>query len=204
MSREVIAHLVVNNGQDSARIVREGDPDGGVVEHRVVTTQRMADRLHEKGLISDGQHAAATILRDAFERAGLAIARMNARPFVAASRGEPVLVADEVAWNIYMSAMRALGEWRLPIRQIVIEDMTPVDFGHRFRCAGLASLLIALERLERYAESTGYIAFGRARPLPQPRKRRQPSGIIATQGTLTQAERSERGRRAIAKRWAKK
>lgn len=201
---EVIAELAVNNGRDSVRIVREADPGGASVEHRVVTTQRMADRLHEKGLISDRQHAAATVLRDAFERSGLAIARLNARPLAPSSRGEPVLVADEVAWGIYMRAMQAVGQWRLPLRQVVIDDMTPEDFGRRFRCAGLASLLIALERLERYSESTGYIAFGKAKPLPAPRQRRKPSGIIAIQALLSPAELAERGRQAIAKRWSGK
>jgi hypothetical protein len=203
MSREVmVAEIPANAGHDSARIVREADPDGRSTEHRVVTTQRMIDRLHETRAITDTQYAAATILRDAWERAGLSIGRLSARPLETSSHSVPQLVADTLAWGIYTEAMKALGQWRLPIREIVIGDMTTKDFGHKFRCAGLASLTIALDCLVSYSERSGYLAFGKPKPMPKTDGRRR-SGLISA-ARLTPAERSARALKAAIARWGKK
>lgn len=203
MSREiVVAEVAHNEGHDSARIVTEADPDGLTCQHRVVTSQRVIDGLHEKRLISDDHYAAATALRDAWERAGLSIARLGAKSLEKVSTGVPQFVADTLAWGIYTQAMKALGQWRLPIRQIVIDDMTPEDFGHRFRCAGLASLVIALDNLVRYSERTGYLAFGKPKPLPRHNPHRL--GAMIVNSRLTPDERSAKAQRAAAVRWAKR
>lgn len=160
--REVLARIDHNNNHDTAVLLRESDPDGLSVEHRLVTTQRMIDRLRESSRIDDLQHHAGTILRDNYERArpsvGALVAVDPGAPF--GSRTEPELIANEDAWKIYRLAMQQAGQWNLILRFVVIEDRAPEGFGYRFNCAADATLTTALDRLVRHFEYVGLIARG--------------------------------------------
>ncbi|MDE2020833.1 MAG: hypothetical protein KGJ13_10900, partial [Patescibacteria group bacterium] len=66
--KEILAHVVINYGHDSARIVREADPDGKPTEHLIVGTSRQIDMLLDKGIVNNDQHLAGSTLRDLFEQ----------------------------------------------------------------------------------------------------------------------------------------
>lgn len=199
----LVFNVPVNAGHDEGRIVREGDPTGAVVEHIVIDTQRMADRLLSLGVITGAQHLAATILRDLWDRAGLAVGRVRARSLEVSVGGERTVVSDDLAWKAYLQAMQQCGQWRLPLKFVVVDDGSPDDYGHRYRCDGIASLSIALDRLVAHFEKAGLIARG---------QRRNPGvhhpGRIAWAKTLnaklTPEERRAKAQRASQARWAKR
>ena len=145
-ARRVLADRVgVNAGHDRAALIREGDPDGAVCEHQVVTTGRMVDRLFERGWIDGAAHQAATVLRDNFERAGLVMGKCRAVDLEASrGGGDPLLVADEDSWRAYTRAMTACRRWRRMLRAVVIDDAVPASR------AELTELRAALDALARH------------------------------------------------------
>lgn len=130
-------------------LVREADPSGAVVAHAVLPT-RMIDMLVHSGAITERQYTDATVLRDAWERAGLAIGFGQGRSYLRASfQGRPE-VADEQAFAFYQASMRRLDpDLRTIVRAVVIDDADPADWGKRHRCHGLGMLRRALDMLSR-------------------------------------------------------
>jgi hypothetical protein len=127
MSETLSPFMSASNGHLGYRLIREGDPGGFAVEHRIVLTHRLIDRLHEAGQLSALRHEAATKLRDDYERARPKLADASARsldgPLGAGDGGD--LIADEPAWKRYCGAMRACGDCWDHIRRLVIEDWAP-------------------------------------------------------------------------------
>jgi hypothetical protein len=148
---QILGSEIINNGHDRADIVRGAGPDGTVAVFAINRTQRMADRLLDKGLLDGRQHAAATQLRDLWEQAGLSIADLSAASFHRIAGGEQEWVGDENAFRRYTLAMRQMGrDGRRILFDVVISDMTPEAWGRRYRCDGAVMLQGQLERLAKW------------------------------------------------------
>jgi hypothetical protein len=139
-------------GRHTARLIREADPNGAVTEHQMVLTGRVVDALFGDRAINQIQHQAATRLRDLYERSGLAMGETQAsdprRTLVSGNQRD--WVQSEDSWRNYKRAMKQTGQWWRTLRAIVIEDQTPEQFGHRYRCHGITQLQSALDALARH------------------------------------------------------
>ena len=145
---QLLGSEAVNNGHDRADIVRAAGPDGNVAVFAISRTQRMADRLHDGGLIDGRQYAAATQLRDLWEQAGLGVADLSAAKLERVSGGEREWVGDEAAFHRYTLAMRQIGrDGRRILFDVVISDAAPDAWGGRYRCDGILMLQGQLDRL---------------------------------------------------------
>jgi hypothetical protein len=145
---QLLGSELINNGHDRADIVRAAGPDGTVAVFAINRTQRMADRLHDKGLLDGRQYQAATQLRDLWERAGLEVADLSAGKLQRISGGESEWVGDEAAFHRYTLAMRQMGrDGRRILFDVVISDTAPDGWGRRYRCDGILMLQGQLERL---------------------------------------------------------
>ena len=143
-------NLVANNGQDLCDEVEMPDADGSRVVVLVNRTARMIDRLfYQRGVLTADQHAWATELRDAWERAGLECkVSVTASWFRGGATRPPV--ADEEAWIHYRDAMRQLSsDDRRIIIAVIVHDEDPITFGARWRCDGAGMLTRCLDKLGR-------------------------------------------------------
>lgn len=148
---QLLGSEVINNGHDRADIIRAAGPDGNVAVFAINRTQRMGDRLLDRGLIDGRQHAAATQLRDLWEQAGLKVADMSAMSMQRVNGGTEDWVGDEDAFRRYTLAMRQMGrDGRRILFDVVISDMAPDAWGRRYRCDGVLMLQGQLERLARW------------------------------------------------------
>jgi hypothetical protein len=148
---QVLGSEIINNGHDRADIVRGAGPDGNVAVFAINRTQRMADRLLDKGVLDGRQHAAATQLRDLWEQAGLSVADLSAGSLQRIAGGSEEWVGDEDAFRRYTLAMRQMGrDGRRILFDVVISEMTPEAWGRRYRCDGVVMLRGQLERLARW------------------------------------------------------
>jgi len=148
---QVIRSEIVNNGRDRADVVRAAGPDGTVAVFAINRTQRMVDRLFDRGAIDGRQYGAATRLRDLWERARLVTADLGAHDLYRISGGEREWVGDEAAFRRYMLAMRQMGrDGRRILSDVVIGDMAPEAWGRRYRCDGLLMLRGQLDRLAKW------------------------------------------------------
>ena len=164
--RVLIRRLPVNNNRGYADFVTEADPDGRVTEHAVVRSTRMIDRLYDQGQLATLPYQAATMLRDAFERARISMSQLEAvdperiggiTSTVDFIRMVDGLTLDEaegqelvLAWREYRRVMRQLGQWFPVLRAVVIEDKHPSEYGTRYNCSGAGMLRIALDRLVKH------------------------------------------------------
>ena len=147
--------IAANHGHDVAHLVRQlGSDDREIVEHQIVVTGRMVDRLFDENLIDHDQHLAATMLRDNYERSGLSMGSLAAQdptaPHVSGGRTDHISINDEAAWQKYRRAMQQIGQWRHVIRRVVIDEETPSAYGAKMRCSGLGTLRIGLDRLVKH------------------------------------------------------
>lgn len=148
----------MNNGRDRAHIVREQEPGGReapFVTHQRVLTNRMADRLFERGKINIDQKNAANKLRDDYERGvpkvGVLSAQDASVPYVSGGGGTGITLGDEESGERFDIAMRQLGrDWRGVVRFVVIDEGTPDAYGARTRSNGLAMLQCSLDALVRH------------------------------------------------------
>lgn len=150
----VLRKEAVNGGHDDGDLVMDSDPEGTVVVHAVNRTQRRIDRLARKGVIDAREYDAAGRLRDAWERAGLAIGQPRSRDLetpVGSGSESPDIVADEAAWRRYTHALARLtrDERRITIA-IVVHDEDPVAWGRRRNCLGIEMLRTCLDKLARH------------------------------------------------------
>jgi hypothetical protein len=150
----VLRKEAVNGGRDDGDLVMDADPDGAVVVHTVNRTQRRIDRLARKGMIDAREYDAGGRLRDAWERAGLAIGQPQSRDLetpVGSGSGVPDIVADEAAWRRYTHALgRLTRDERRLVVAIVVHDEDPVAWGRRRRCLGVEMLRTCLDKLARH------------------------------------------------------
>jgi hypothetical protein len=145
---EVLRSEVINGGRDRADLVRDSDQNGGVVVYAVNRTQRMADRLYDQGKLDARQYDAANQLRDLWEMAGIACARVSAAAWGRVSGGDHTLIGNDTAMSRYTMAMRQMGRDRTRLLQdVVIGDMHPDLWGRHWRCDALTMLQRALDRL---------------------------------------------------------
>ena len=145
---QLLGSEIINSGRDRADVVRGAGPDGTVAVYAINRTQRMADRLHDKGLIDGRQYSAATQLRDLWEQAGLGVADLSAGSLQRISGGEREWVGDEAAFHRYTLAMRQMGrDGRRILFDVVVADSAPDVWGRRYRCDGILMLRGQLERL---------------------------------------------------------
>lgn len=133
-------------------LVAEADPEGAAVTHERDRRTRMADALHDMGLLTDDQLATATTLRDAWERSRH-IQHQRAtdisRPIVDGGGGEPN--ENEAALILYETTMRQVGrEARHCLTAIVLHDEHPDVYGRRMRCHGITMLIRCLDRAGRF------------------------------------------------------
>jgi hypothetical protein len=145
---QLLGSETLNNGRDRADIVRAAGPDGTVAVYAINRTQRMADRLHDRGLIDGRQYSAATQLRDLWEQADLGVADLSAGSLQRISGGEREWVGDEAAFRRYTLAMRQMGrDGRLILFDVVVTDHAPDAWGRKYRCDGTLMLRGQLDRL---------------------------------------------------------
>ena len=145
---QLLGSETINSGRDRADIVRGAGPDGTVAVYAINRTQRMADRLHDKGLIDGRQYSAATQLRDLWEQAGLGVADLSAGSLQRISGGEREWVGDEAAFHRYTLAMRQMGrDGSRILFYVVVADSDPDAWGRRYRCDGILMLRGQLDRL---------------------------------------------------------
>ena len=148
--------MSASNGHLGYHLIREADPDGRAVEHRLVTTHRLIDQMLQAGQLTPLRHEAATRLRDDYEQARPKLADASARALDGplGAGGDSDLVADEAAWKRYCGAMRAADPYWANIRWTAIEDRSaeswrhPWDFGKHKSSA--ICLELGLDRLITY------------------------------------------------------
>lgn len=148
---QLIRSEPIHGGRDRADVVRAAGPDGTVAVFAINRTQRMADRLFDRGLIDARQYDAASQLRDLWERAGLCVADLSAADLHRVSGGDHDWIADDAAFRRYTLAMRQMGrDGRRILFDVVVSDMAPELWGRRFRCDGLLMLQGQLDRLAKW------------------------------------------------------
>ena len=141
--------LAINGGRDTGDEVEIPDPDGNAAVVVINRTQRMAERLHAAGQIDADQLAAATELRDAWERAGLEQKGVRGGLRLL-DGGHRDIVNSEDAWTDYCRMINQIArDDRRIIIAVVIHDEDPVAYGQRWRAHGLTWLRRALEQLGR-------------------------------------------------------
>jgi Domain of unknown function (DUF6456) len=176
---EKLAQVRINNGQHAADLVRECDPSGAIVEHRVRKSGYVHERLHAGKKLADELYDAAEKFRMDFERAQLAgnYARldlhktragkgeMSDKVAVAKMRVSKVLddlgngrdgasFSQSCVWNVVGLGM-TMEDWTLLIRQ---------GGGHMNADRASGVLLGCLERL---ALAYGIADMGRLAALRQ-------------------------------------
>jgi hypothetical protein len=146
--RQVLRSEAINNGHDRADVVRGAGPDGTVAVFAMNRTQRMVDRLFDRGMIDGRQYSAANQLRDLWEQAGLCMADLSAGSLDRVSGSTHEWVGDDTAFRRYTLAMRQMGrDGRKILFDVVISDMAPDVWGRRYRCDGVLMLQGQLGRL---------------------------------------------------------
>jgi hypothetical protein len=154
----MLRDFTVNNGKDRAHLVYEKGPGGYDalhVTHQRVLTERMTERLFDRGKINTDQKDAANKLRDDYERGVPKVGSLAAQdpsvPYVSGGRGDGLSLGDDEAFGRYNRAMLQLGrDWRGVVHFIVIGEGTPEAYGARTRSEGLAMLQTALDVLVRH------------------------------------------------------
>lgn len=117
---ETLGHIPLNGGRDAGELIREAGEDGGTVYHAINRTQRLADRLHFAGYLDPIEHAAATAIRDAYDRAGLAMGYRQGTGGVGGGNRDDV--ADEKAWAEYRMLLQATGAHRRAVEAVCIDE----------------------------------------------------------------------------------
>lgn len=116
---EVLGPVLLNGGRDEGEMIRESGPDGGFAYHAINRTQRLADRMHHRGLIDATEHQAASALRDAYDRIGFAMGYRTGGGVGGGARDD---IADEEAFAQYRKLVRAAGDYRHAVIAVVIDD----------------------------------------------------------------------------------
>lgn len=107
---EQIAEIPVHNGQETAVLMREVDPNGAIVVHAIKKSPYAHERMHDHGRIDDEMYDAAERFRIDFAKAGLEGHYASIDMFRSRGPGQPNQ-SDNVmeARQRVRSALNALG-----------------------------------------------------------------------------------------------